>query len=236
MESIPNWYFDEKSQVGVDYADGKIVENYDTQHTKFRDYAREASRIINTLNLKSSNVVLDMGCGSGGITIPLARHCKKVYAVDISEKMVELCRQKSLENNISNITTNCSGFLTYKHSGEELDAIISTAVLHHLPDFWKVIALRNMHKILKPGGKFFLFDVVFSFPPDEYQSFINNWIQNVDKMAGQKMREETITHIKEEYSTWDWILDKMLDAAGFNIELKTSEMPNTQIYLCSKKG
>ena len=49
------------------------------------------------------------------------------------------------------------------------------------------------------------------------------------------MAEESVTHIKKEHSTWDWVLDKMLDMAGFKIELKTSEMPNTQIYLCSIK-
>ena len=90
METAPKWLFDEKKHAGIDYADGKIVDEYDTEHTKFRDYAKETSRIINTLNLKSSDVILDMGCGSGGITIPLSRYCKKVYAVDISEKMIEM--------------------------------------------------------------------------------------------------------------------------------------------------
>ena len=62
--------------------------------------------------------------------------------------------------NINNVFPICSGLLSYEHDGEPADVVISNAVLHHLPDFWKLVALRNINSFLKPGGKFFLFDVV----------------------------------------------------------------------------
>lgn len=236
MKSNPDWYFDEQFHAGVDYSDKKIVSDYDKQHTKFRNYENEASRIVKALGINKNDVVIDMGCGTGGISLCLAKKCKKLYAVDISPKMIELCNSKIKKENIDNIVTVCSGFLSYEYNGEPADVVISNAVLHHLPDFWKLVALRNINNSLKPGGKFFLFDVVFSFPVEKHEEYISDWIEETKKIAGEKMMEEAIIHIKEEYSTWDWILEKIFELAGFKIESKSEEMPNLITYICLKKN
>lgn len=50
--------------------------------------------------------------------------------------------------------------------------------------------------------------------------------------AGEAMMEESAVHIKEEYSTWDWIIEGMIERAGFQIMQRVSEMPNTKAYIC----
>jgi putative AdoMet-dependent methyltransferase len=40
------------------------------------------------------------------------------------------------------------GFLNYEHNGPPLDMIVSNLALHHLPDFWKMIALKRIHEML----------------------------------------------------------------------------------------
>lgn len=45
------------------------------------------------------------------------------------------------------------GFLTYQHQGPPLDAVVTQIALHHLPDFWKQIALLRIFDMLKEGGK-----------------------------------------------------------------------------------
>lgn len=236
MKSFPEWYFDENLHVGVDYSDKKIVSDYDKQHTKFRNYENEASRITQALGISKNDVVVDMGCGTGGISIYLAKSCKKLYAVDISPEMIKIFNKKIKEKNINNITTICSGFLSYNHDNEPVDVVISNAVLHHLPDFWKLVALKNINGILKPGGKFFLFDVVFSFPVEKHEKYISDWIEETKKGVGEKMMKEAIIHVKEEYSTWDWILEKMLELAGFKIVDKKEEMSNAKAYICLKEN
>ena len=57
---------------------------------------------IGKLQLKSNDVVVDIGCGSGGMTVEIARRCKFVYAIDVSDDAV-LTTKKNLDKfNIKN--------------------------------------------------------------------------------------------------------------------------------------
>ena len=53
--------------------------------------------------------------------------------------------------------------------------------------------------------------------------------------AGKKMMEESLVHVKEEYSTWDWILETMLERVGFKIMHTVEDMANTKAYICLKE-
>ncbi|MFH2011436.1 MAG: class I SAM-dependent methyltransferase [Pseudomonadota bacterium] len=234
MSNSPVWLFDESNQVGVDYSDRDLAEGYDRQHEGFRDFQEEALKICETLGLSGDSIVLDIGCGTGGLSVHLAHKFKYVYAVDISEAMINILRSKISQQGIKNITPVQSGFLTYEHQGTDLDAIVSNIALHHLPDFWKQIALCRLHDILKPGGKLFLVDVVFGFLPREYRTSFEEWLNSMRSLAGPEMAEEAIVHVREEYSTWDWIMEGMLERAGFCINSKTDIKQNMSAYLCTK--
>ena len=52
------------------------------------------------------------------------------------------------------------GFLTYEHASGTADAIATSFALHHLPDFWKGVAVQRMAAMLRPGGRMYLYDVV----------------------------------------------------------------------------
>lgn len=236
MNTIPRWYYDEASHSGVNYSNQKVVNEYDDQHTKFRDYQHEAMKIIHATKITKDDIVIDLGCGSGELAINIAEHCKELIAIDISTKMIDLCKSKIIQNNINNVFPVCGGFLSYEHNSEPVDVVISNVVLHHLPDFWKLIALRKIYELLKPGGRFFLFDVVFSFSVEQHQEHISNWLEVMEEKAGKHMMEESLIHVKEEFSTWDWILEKMLGKVGFKIIHKEAgEMPNTKAYICLKE-
>ncbi len=234
MKHPPEWLFDESTQVGVDYSNRNLVEDYDNQHKGFRDFQKEAYGISEDLGLSSKSVVLDIGCGTGGLSTHLAHICSHVYAVDISEAMIDILRGKISRQGLQNITPVHSGFLTYEHQDAELDAIISNIALHHLPDFWKQVALCRFYDLLKSGGKLFLADVVFGFPPEEYRTSIDNWLDSIGSLAGPEMAAETIVHVREEYSTWDWVMTGMLERACFSIDKKVDVMPNMCAYICSK--
>jgi len=59
-----------------------------------------------------------------------------------------------------------AGLLSYEHEGEPADFVHSRNTFHQVPDFWKVMALRRIHEILRPDGVLHLQDLVFSFPLD----------------------------------------------------------------------
>ena len=228
----PLWQYDERAKAGVDYNDTKVASEYDKQHGRFRDFEKDAREIVQLLELKPEHTVIDLGCGTGAFVVIAARSCRKVHAVDISQAMLDKCAEKARAARLGNIETHCAGFLTYQHQGALADIVVSVAALHHLPDFWKAVAFKRIYNMLKPGGKLFLFDIVYSFPVESYQREFDSWIDGMREKAGQAMAEESITHIRDEYSTFDWIIDGMLERTGFKIEQKFSNFPNSLTYLC----
>ena len=230
----PNWLFDESVQVGVDYTDEKIVSDYDKHHQGFRNFDQEAGKIVSALDLSAASTILDIGCGTGGLTTHLARMCRHVYAVDVSETMIAVLKGKIQSQELRNVTVRQSGFLTYQHQGDPLDAVIANITLHHLPDFWKQIALCKFFDILKPGGRLFLADVVFDFDPRTYEREIKSWITEMREIAGPDMADETATHVQCEFSTWKWIMEGMLKRAGFRIDSALEIMKHTPVFICSK--
>lgn len=226
--------YDEMRHAGVDYADAAIAEEYDERHGSFRDYQKEAERVAGLLGLGQDSTVIDFGCGTGAFAIPAASVCREIHAVDVSAAMLAVCQKKADAKGLKNIVTHHAGFLSYVHAGEPVDAIQSVAALHHLPDFWKSVALARMHGMLKPGGRLYLFDVVFTFPVREYASALTGWVKEMRQKASPEMAAETATHIRDEFSTYDWVLDEMLHRAGFEIRHKSSSFPYTINYLCRR--
>jgi putative AdoMet-dependent methyltransferase len=237
MTQIPKWQYDEMRHVGVDYADANVVAQYDEDHKRFRDYEKSAEDIISALGLATEHTVIDMGCGTGAFVLHAAPRCKKVYAVDVSAAMLEYLKKKAAKNNLKNIEYHQAGFLTYEHRDEPVDAIVSVAALHHLPDFWKLVGLSRVADMLKPGGSLCLLDVVYSFSVREYKDAFDQWVSSTEASLGKEFADETVIHIRDEYSTWDWILEGMLERSGFTIKEKRTlkAMPGTT-YICIRKG
>ena len=73
------------------------------------------------------------------------------------------------------VETAAAGFLTYDHAGDPADVVCSRYALHHLPDSWKVVALRRVRSMLRPGGVFRLWDVVYGFDDDAAAERIEAW-------------------------------------------------------------
>jgi putative AdoMet-dependent methyltransferase len=233
LKPKPDWYFEEE-QIGVDYLDPEVAEGYDDQHAQFREFQLETEDVVNRLNITTEDLVLDFGCGTGGIALNLARHCRKVIGVDISQSMLDVLRKKAKKAGIKNIETHCAGFLSYQHEGGPVDKIVSKVALHHLPDFWKSVALLNLARVLKTGGKLYLFDVIFTFKPSDHEISLNNMVENMKMQAGDSMAQEAIIHIQDEYSTYDWIMEGLLETSGFSIDSKKVEAENYVTYICTK--
>lgn len=230
------WIFNEFKHCGVDYSDANTASRYDAEHQKFRDFDQELFDLLAKLSLKQTQAMtlIDLGCGTGAFSIAASKHFKKIYAVDVSEAMLGCVQRKVQEQGIKNIEFIASGFLTYEHRTEPADMLISKAVLHHLPDFWKQIALLRMNEMLKMDGILYLFDIVFHFPPLEYEEKINAWISHFKKLAGNKFAAEVETHIRDEYSTWGWVMKAMLEKAGFAIDRIDSPDDLQTEYICRK--
>ena len=102
--------------------------------------------------------------------------------------------------------------------GPPADAAYSRHALHHLPDLWKAVALRRMAAMLRPGGMLHLRDIVFACEPDEFPQVAESWLATASADAAHGWtRPELETHLREEHSTFAWLLEPMLRHAGFDI-------------------
>ena len=132
--------------------------------------------------------------------------------------MLNYARGKAEQAGLTNIEFHHGGFLTLDYDGPAVDFITTTLAFHHLPDFWKGIALQRMFALLKPGGRLFIKDVVLEV--DGAIANIDALINRLEEAGGQNMRQDSEDHFRLEFSTYDWIMDGLLTRAGFEIDSK----------------
>lgn len=228
-----SWQYDEFKQVGTDYGSKAEVEIYDASHADFRDIEAESIKILDLLEIKEGDRLIDFGSGTGTFAIQAARRCARVYAVDVSQAMIDRAAAKAVKAGAANIEFRLAGFLTYDHADAPVDAVVTTFAFHHLPDFWKGIALKRIKGMLKPGGQLYLHDVIL-----EEADALENIATFLDKMAtagGTLLREDCERHFGDEFSTYDWVMDGLLARAGFTIKSKQMEDGVLGTYVCTTK-
>jgi hypothetical protein len=106
-----------------------------------------------------------------------------------------------------------------------------------LPDFWKAIALARIAAFLRPGGVLRLRDLVYSFDLGQVDEVFEAWLAGAAKDAAFGWtRDELEVHIRTEFSTFSWLLEPMLERAGFAIE-EVSHDPKRvySAYTCVKR-
>lgn len=231
---MKDWFYNELNHVGVDYSQKETASIYDDQMESFRDYAKEAKLFIEKLNVDAPEEmsVVDIGCGTGAFAVHAAKYLKTVHAVDVSKEMLNIARAKAESFNIKNIEFHHSGFLQFQ-TDEEVDVVFSKWAFHHLPDYWKQAALLNINKMLKIGGLFLLTDFVFKFD-SEFEENTDRLLCELSKKFDKDFIEETKMHIREEYSTFDWILHGLIERSGFVVERMDASDPLASEYFCRK--
>ena len=147
-------------------------------------------------------------------------------AIDVSSIMLQYAQKVAKARKLS-AEFVYGGFLTpLLH--QTYDGVVSVVALHHLPDLWKAVALDNIRQSMKTGGRFVLRDVVFTFEPGQHAKAFDGFVNACPKT----MSAETNRHIAKEYSTLDWIMDGLLERAGFKIEKKNANFASLVQYLC----
>ena len=211
------WRLDEVTRAGRENLDAEHVARYDDKEDAG---AADEVDLLAQWGLRAESTVVDLGAGTGQFTLAVAPVCGRAVAVDVSPVTVARLCAKLAAAGSSNVEVVHAGFLTYEHRGDPADVVYSRWALHHLPDFWKVAALRRMRTILRPGGVLRLSDIVFGFGPDEAEQRIEAWRASfpVDAGEGEWRRADIDEHLRDEHSTFTWLLEPMIERAGFRIE------------------
>jgi SAM-dependent methyltransferase len=203
-----NWYLDELTHAGPEHLDPRYVAAYDWKSPT--DWSDDLTA-LQEHGIGPMSTVVDLGAGTGAFARAVAPHVGRVIAVDVSEAMVALMRQQGIE------AIN-AGFLSYEHSGDPPDAVFTRNALHHLPDFWKATALERIARLLRPGGVLRLRDIVYSFEPAAADDAVSTWLAAAPTDPSQGWTAPQLAeHLRDEHSTFTWLLEPMLEHVGFEI-------------------
>ena len=220
-----DWYYNERRRIGLDSAVAAIYDHRDD-----RDLRARAA--LSMLGVKPGWRVADIGCGNGILACEAALMGAEVDAIDISPAMLALAEIQARDRKVA-IRTQAAGLLSFDYQPDSYDLIVSEFALHHLPDFWKAVALARIFAALKPGANFYLRDIVFVWTPDGEERNVEQWadfsIKNHDFD-----RDSVVTHMRDEYSTFGWVIERMLADTGFALISVDYHAPLHGTYLLRK--
>jgi 2-polyprenyl-3-methyl-5-hydroxy-6-metoxy-1,4-benzoquinol methylase len=220
-----DWYYNERRQIGLDSAVASIYDRHD-------DSDLRARAALTMLGVKPGWRVADIGCGNGVLATEAALMGAEVDAVDISPAMLALAKVYARDRKAS-VRTQSAGLLSFAYQPNSYDLIVSEFTLHHLPDFWKAVALSRIFAALKPGANFYLRDIVFVSMPDGSERDVAEWADfNIKNHDFE--RDSVITHMREEHSTFGWVIERMLTETGFTLVSADYHAPLHGTYLLQK--
>ncbi len=108
--------------------------------------------------------LLDVGCGTGTLALAAWRRLQpagKVFGIDASPEMIELARQKA-EKRAMRVSFQLSAIEELPFPDASFDVVLSSFMLHHLPEDVKRQGFAQVLRVLKPGGRFLAVDLADS--------------------------------------------------------------------------
>jgi arsenite methyltransferase len=130
-------------------------------------------------SLNPGDAVLDLGCGAGVDSLVAARlvgAAGRVVGLDVTPAMIERARSNQARLVLANLTFQAGDAEALPFPDQEFDAVISNGVFNLTLD--KEKALSEAHRVLKPGGRLMMADMVLvaALPPDQADK-VDNWFQ-----------------------------------------------------------
>lgn len=118
-------------------------------------------RVIAEACPKTGMNVIDIGCGSGQLTLRVAPLVDHVLGVDISQSMIDLLAKNAAAAGLTNVEGIALPIEALEIPESSVDLVISNYVLHHLRDRDKAAAVAAAAHWLKPGGRLVIGDMMF---------------------------------------------------------------------------
>lgn len=163
--------------------------------------AKGSYDLLQKAGLKPGMVVYDIGCGSGAMTVYLAQQVGSkghVFAVDISEEQLNITKQKVKEEGLNNVSFIQADVQKFEVPSQvQADIIYFRFVLVHLQE--PEVALKNMYRLLKIGGKLAFQEPTWETIHTNYpKDFLNEYRDAVIKLGKMKRVNYNLGHITPE--------------------------------------
>lgn len=193
-----------------DDAIGQICNTADWKH--FEDGGRgDASRLAPFYD--ETSIVLDLGCGIGRVAQFVAPHCRQLWAVDASQRMLDIAsRRLSMMTNISFVP--CLDVVVPAVPDNSVDLAYAILVLEHVEREDAFLLLEELRRVLRPSGT-----VVVTFPNLLSDSCLDAFVTSARARPAELHRTRAYT--PQEVS-------RIMGAAGFETKLDIG----TEIFAC----
>ena len=112
-----------------------------------RCYDHTGARVAQEIN--KNDIVLECACGTGSISKPVAKKCRKLFATDMSVNMMKRAKKNCKE--CTNIIFRKANIMSIRSKDNRFDKVIAGNVIHLLDEPYK--AVDELLRVCKPGGK-----------------------------------------------------------------------------------
>ena len=123
-------------------------------------------RIVERAAPTADDRVVDLGAGTGLVSLAVAPRVQEVVAVDISSRMIERLEAAATADGISNLRALEADLRVLPLEDEWATLVVSNYAFHHLDDAGKELALSEARRVLQPGGRLVICDMMFSLSLD----------------------------------------------------------------------
>ncbi len=153
----------------------KVQKNFGPKASDYRfstthGNPADLGRMLNLLKPHSEEIALDVATGGGHTAIALAKYVNKVVAIDITPEMLAEAEVASKQADINNIVFQMEDVHNLNYPDGQFNIVVSRFAAHHFFNAKK--AVREMCRVLRPGGKFYILDCSV-FGGDETEKEIN---------------------------------------------------------------
>ncbi|MCE9994107.1 methyltransferase domain-containing protein [Enterobacter asburiae] len=170
---------------------------------------RDLTRLSERLAAFPQAHVLDLGCGAGHASFTAAQQVAQVTAYDLSAQMLQVVSDAAKAKGLNNVATRQGYAESLPFADESFGVVISRYSAHHWHDVGQ--ALREVKRVLKPGGIFIVMDVMSPGHPVR-----DVWLQTVEALRDT-------SHVRN-YSSGEW-LQMTAEAGLISRSLITDRLP-----------
>lgn len=191
---------DTKTSVQAQF--GQTAENY--RHSVVHAQGHELQWLADQLRALPDAVVLDVGCGAGHTSAAVAVAVREVVALDLTAAMLDQVQILASERGLTNIRTQQGDVEDIPFADGMFDVVVTRYSAHHWPNPAK--ALAEIARVLKPGGRFVLIDIVsYDSPADD------TFLQAIELLRD-------LSHVRDHKVT-EWL--DLLARAGFRAQVQS---------------
>lgn len=125
------------------------------------ELADVTAAVLEAASVRPGAMVVDLGTGTGQISLPLAQQGAQVLAVDVSPAMIRQQRARARQHGLLNIELLDLPIEELKLPPGSVDLVVSSYALHHLRDADKARLVSAAYSWLRPGGRLLIADMMF---------------------------------------------------------------------------